>query len=252
MGWRMTATNNIVEGGTEQSWDSSLRLLRAVKHEKFPPQAMAHFDIPVSYTGCLSSPKLHPVLRSSRGTYRRSLSPNQVTRTRLSLHGKLICGKQQSVSAISWQSIASRPLVERSGPAGLECGCVVVLTEPRGAVAVLLHDTPDRAVFRPHDAIVAWEARRNFRDHAETHRMVIAPGEHSEVVWKFGYLKPLAAIWSNVGVGIRPPNVVGAPKPSSSVRITRMFGAPFGAPFGGTTRGGQADFDCRAFKLIWP
>ncbi len=28
----MTATNNIVPDGTEQSWDSALRLLKAVKH----------------------------------------------------------------------------------------------------------------------------------------------------------------------------------------------------------------------------
>jgi hypothetical protein len=30
--------------------------------------------------------------------------------------------------------------------------------------------------------------------------------------------------------------------------IKRMFGAPFG----GTTRAGQAGFDCRAFRLISP
>ena len=39
----MTATNNIVPDGTEQSWDSSLRLLRAVRHDKFPP-VVAGFD----------------------------------------------------------------------------------------------------------------------------------------------------------------------------------------------------------------
>ena len=33
-----------------------------------------------------------------------------------------------------------------------------------------------------------------------------------------------------------PPKVEGAPKPTSSVMISRMFGAPFG----GTTRAGQA------------
>jgi hypothetical protein len=43
---------------------------------------------------------------------------------------------------------ASRPLVERSGLASLECGCVLVFPKPRSVVAVLLQDTPDRAVFR--------------------------------------------------------------------------------------------------------
>ena len=34
---------------------------------------------------------------------------------------------------------------------------------------------------------------------------------------------------SIVGVGIGPPNVLLAPKPTSSVRMSRMFGAPLGA-----------------------
>src|SRR4029434_8520482 len=38
---------------------------------------------------------------------------------------------------------------------------------------------------------------------------------------------------SIVGVGITPPNVLGAPKPWSSVMMSKTFGAPFG----GTTRG---------------
>jgi hypothetical protein len=35
--------NNIVPDATEQSWDSSLRLLSAVKPDKFPP-VVAGFD----------------------------------------------------------------------------------------------------------------------------------------------------------------------------------------------------------------
>src|SRR5271156_4243585 len=45
-----------------------------------------------------------------------------------------------------------------------------------------------------------------------------------------------------------PPNVDGAPNPTSSVRISTMFGAPFG----GTTRAGHAGFDWAALRLIWP
>src|SRR6202035_3179792 len=73
-------------------------------------------------------------------------------------------------------------------------------------------------------------------------------GEHSDVVWKFVYRSPFAAIRSKVGVGMTPPQVEGALKPTSSVMMKRMFGAPFG----GTTRAGQAGFDCRAFRLISP
>src|SRR5262249_4593469 len=54
-------------------------------------------------------------------------------------------------------------------------------------------------------------------------------GEHRAVVWKRLYFSPLAASLSIVGVGIGPPNVLDAPKPTSSVRIKSTFGAPFGA-----------------------
>ena len=53
---------------------------------------------------------------------------------------------------------------------------------------------------------------------------------------------------SSVGVGMTPPKVEGAPNPTSSVKITRMFGAPFG----GTTRLGQDGVDSRAFNLMIP
>ena len=53
---------------------------------------------------------------------------------------------------------------------------------------------------------------------------------------------------SIVGVGMTPPNVLGTPKPASSV----MMSSTFGAPFGGTTRGAHHGFDCSASSLITP
>src|SRR5215469_12903450 len=53
---------------------------------------------------------------------------------------------------------------------------------------------------------------------------------------------------SSEGVGITPLNVEGAPKPTSSVMVKRMLGAPFG----GTTRGAHQSFDWAAFCLITP
>jgi hypothetical protein len=53
---------------------------------------------------------------------------------------------------------------------------------------------------------------------------------------------------SIVGVGITPPNVLGTPKPASSVMISRTLGAPFG----GTTRGAHHGFDCSASSRITP
>src|SRR5262245_11067792 len=53
---------------------------------------------------------------------------------------------------------------------------------------------------------------------------------------------------SNAGVGITPPKVLGAPKPTSSV----MIRSTLGAPFGGTIRAGQAGWDWAALGLISP
>ena len=53
---------------------------------------------------------------------------------------------------------------------------------------------------------------------------------------------------SSAGVGTTPPNVPGAPKPTSSV----MISSTLGAPFGGTTRGAHHAFDSAAFSLITP
>src|SRR6266480_904855 len=53
---------------------------------------------------------------------------------------------------------------------------------------------------------------------------------------------------SIVGVGMTPPNVLGTPKPESSVMMSRIFGAFLG----GTTRGAHHGFDWRASFLITP
>ena len=45
-----------------------------------------------------------------------------------------------------------------------------------------------------------------------------------------------------------PPNVLGAPKPWSSVIMSNTLGAPFG----GTTRGGHQALNSDAFSLITP
>ena len=53
---------------------------------------------------------------------------------------------------------------------------------------------------------------------------------------------------SRAGVGMTPPNVLGAANPASSV----MISSTLGAPFGGTTRGAHHCVDSEAFCLITP
>src|SRR5439155_7966189 len=62
------------------------------------------------------------------------------------------------------------------------------------------------------------------------------------------YRSPAFAMRSIVGVGMTPPNVLGTPKPESSVMMSRIFGAFLG----GTTRGAHHAFDWRASFLITP
>ena len=57
-------------------------------------------------------------------------------------------------------------------------------------------------------------------------------GEQSAVVWKRLYLRPFAASRSTFGVLIGPPKALDAPKPTSSIRTTRTFGAPAGGRSG--------------------
>src|SRR6516165_11800479 len=59
-------------------------------------------------------------------------------------------------------------------------------------------------------------------------------GEQRAVVWYILYRSPLSAMRWKFDVWIGPPKVLLAPKPTSSVMIKRILGAPLGAstPFG--------------------
>ena len=51
-------------------------------------------------------------------------------------------------------------------------------------------------------------------------------GEHSAVVWKRVYFRPLAASFSTVGVWQGPPKALEEPNPASSIRTISTLGAP--------------------------
>src|SRR3954451_17283286 len=62
--------------------------------------------------------------------------------------------------------------------------------------------------------------------------MAARVGEQSAVVWKRVYFNPCTASRSAFGVWQGPPNALEAPKPTSSSRMTRTFGAPTGGRSG--------------------
>src|SRR5262249_7506525 len=59
---------------------------------------------------------------------------------------------------------------------------------------------------------------------------------------------PVLAMRSRAGVGMTPPKVLGAPKPTSSV----MMSSTLGASLGGTTRGAHQYLDWSALSLMTP
>ena len=72
---------------------------------------------------------------------------------------------------------ARGPVVERTGLAGGEGRHVVVLAEPGRRIAIVEQDSPDRGLVLAKDAVVAGEAGRLLRDHAEAGRVMVAPGD---------------------------------------------------------------------------
>src|SRR5262245_55204630 len=73
-------------------------------------------------------------------------------------------------------------------------------------------------------------------------------GEQSAVVLNWLYLSPLLATRSKFGVGIGPPKVLAAPKPVSSVMMSRTLGAPLGA----VTSLGKSGLDSFALRPMTP
>src|SRR6266446_5673318 len=73
-------------------------------------------------------------------------------------------------------------------------------------------------------------------------------GEHRAVECMHVYRSPAFATRSKAGVGMTPPKVLGAPKPTSSV----MMSSTLGAFLGGTTRGAHHAFDWEALSFMTP
>src|SRR5215469_2062751 len=90
--------------------------------------ALAHFDIPVTYIGCLGSPVLHPVFAEfAKNVKTYSIAEPGYSDAIEFTDGKLICGKQQSVSEISWESILNRLSVEELSDLVSQAGLIAFL-----------------------------------------------------------------------------------------------------------------------------
>src|SRR5208283_5087279 len=70
------------------------------------------------------------------------------------------------------------PLVERTRLARLIDRRVVILAEPRRAVAVIQKNATDRGAILADHAVITGESRCDLGDHTEPDRVMVAPGDH--------------------------------------------------------------------------
>jgi sugar/nucleoside kinase (ribokinase family) len=96
-------------GGRNMNIEMLPRLKKIGGNGPIFANALAHFNIPVSYIGCLGSPELHPVFDEfARNVKAYSIAEPGYSDAIEFTDGKLVCGKQQSVIEISWQSVLNR------------------------------------------------------------------------------------------------------------------------------------------------
>jgi hypothetical protein len=136
-------------GGRNMNIEMVTRLTKIGGNGPILSYSLAHFGIQVSYIGSLGWPKLHPVFEDF-AKYGKTYSIGEPGYSEAIefTDGKLICGRQQSVSEISWRSILNglsldelSELVRQAGLiAFLDWGIIFSMTE---IMKELLHQIGD-------------------------------------------------------------------------------------------------------------
>ncbi|SPF33793.1 hypothetical protein SBDP1_1160025 [Syntrophobacter sp. SbD1] len=111
---------------------------------------------------------------------------------------------------------ADRPLVEGARQTVLEARRVVVFAEPRGGIAVVSENRADGRILRSDVRVIARETGGQLRDHAEAHRVVVAPGDQRGArgrTQRGGVELCIAQSrrGASAGVGMTPPKVLETP-----------------------------------------
>jgi hypothetical protein len=115
-------------GGRNMNIEVVPRLTKIGGNGPILANALAHFDIPVTYIGCLGSPLLHPVFDEfAKNIKTYSIAEPGYSDAIEFTDGKLICGKQQSVSQISWKSILNRLSIEEFSDLVRQAGLIAFL-----------------------------------------------------------------------------------------------------------------------------
>lgn len=112
------------------------------------------------------------------------------------------------------------------------------LAEPCSVVTVFCEDFANRTTTSWYQRVVTGIARCEFRNDSAGTTVMVPSGNQRGTSRRAqrgrveGVVsEPLVGETLKGGVWTGPPNMLLAPKPTSSVRIRRMFGAPFGFHF---------------------
>jgi hypothetical protein len=112
-------------GGRNMNIEMVPRLTKIGGNGPILANALAHFDIPVTYIGCLGSPVLHPVFDEfAKKIKTYSIAEPGFSDAMEFADGKLICGKQQAVSEISWKSVLNRVSAEELSELARQAGLI--------------------------------------------------------------------------------------------------------------------------------
>jgi len=112
-------------GGRNMNIEMVPRLTKIGGNGPILASALAHFEVPVTYIGCLGSPVLHPIFDE----FAKKIKTYSIAEPGFSdaiefADGKLICGKQQAVSDISWESVLNRVSIEELSELASQAGLI--------------------------------------------------------------------------------------------------------------------------------
>src|SRR5258707_772287 len=115
-------------GGRNMNIERVRKLTKIGGNGPILANALAHFGVPVTYIGCLGLPELHPVFTEfSKKVRTFSIAEPGYSDAIEFNDGKLICGKQQAVSDVTWPSVLQQLPIEQ----------LIDLVRPAGLIAFL-------------------------------------------------------------------------------------------------------------------
>ena len=179
-----------------------------------------------------------------RGEVPGGIAHERIDRRRVAEEVRLpLAGVAADESVKILETHAVRPLPERPGLAVRQRTACYGPCRTRMWNTVVLEDGADGALLDRNDRVVAGIPGRDFSDHAEAHRMMVASGDEGGAGRRAERGRVEICVAQTVLPRCGPGPVSGSPRRRCRVIQTRkssvIISSTFGAFFGGKTRGGH-------------